>query len=51
MASFRFADILLTSVVLLITFAILFLVERARSKGRKKKDEAGFTVEKKHSDN
>jgi len=40
MASFRFADILLTLVVLLITFAILYLVERARTKGRKKKQES-----------
>lgn len=46
MASFRFADILLTSVVLLITFAILYLVERARSKGRKKKEDGGFTADK-----
>ncbi len=46
MASFRFADILLTTVVLLITFAILYLVERARSKNRKKKEKAGFNPDK-----
>jgi hypothetical protein len=51
MASFRFADILLTLVVLLITFGILYLVERGRNKGHKKKKEAGFAQEKKHSDN
>lgn len=50
MASFRFADILLTLVVLLITFGILYLVERARNKSHKKKG-AAFVVEKKHSDN
>lgn len=51
MASFRFADILLTLVVLLITFGILYLVERARNKSHKKKKGAAFVVEKKHSDN
>jgi hypothetical protein len=51
MASFRFADILLTLVVLLITFAILFLVERTRSKNRKKKEEAGFNTDKNSLDN
>jgi len=51
MASFRFADILLTLVVLLITFAILYLVDRGSNKGRKKKEGAGFTAEKKRSDN
>lgn len=38
MASFRFADILLTLVVLLITFAILYLVERGRKQARNRKD-------------
>lgn len=51
MASFRFADILLTSVVLLITFGILYLVDRGRKQARKKKEETSLAPGKKHSDN
>ena len=39
MGSFRFADILLTLVVLLITFAILYMVERSRTRSRRKKEQ------------
>ena len=51
MGSFRFADILLTLVVLLITFAILYVIERARSKSRKKIDDTNIAAEKKPTDN
>ena len=51
MGSFSFADILLTLVVLLITFAILYMVERTRTNTRRKKEQTDIPVEKKHSDN
>ncbi len=51
MGSFTFADTLLTLVVLLITFAILYMVERTRKKTRRKKEQMDIPAGKKHSDN
>lgn len=51
MGSFSFADILLTLVVLLITFAILYKVEKTRIKASRNKDQMNIPAEKKHSDN